>query len=61
VRGRRTVEVRVERLSRAQNKAADPARKDMLLTFVAAGFRAVLQSGSTTTQSKSTARKARTR
>ena len=58
MRGRRTVEVRVERLSRAQNKAADPARKDMLLTFVAAGFRAVLQSGvPATTQVKSAARK----
>jgi AcrR family transcriptional regulator len=38
-------DVRVERLSRGQNKAADPARKDTLLAFVAAGFRAVLQSG----------------
>ena len=38
-------DVRVERLSRGQNKAADPARKNTLLTFVAAGFRAVLQSG----------------
>lgn len=35
-------DVRVERLSRGENRAADPARKDTLLAFVAAGFRAVL-------------------
>jgi AcrR family transcriptional regulator len=33
---------RVERLSRGENRAADPAAQDKLLTFVAAGFRAVL-------------------
>lgn len=37
-------DVRVQRLSRGENKPADPARKDTLLVFVAAGFRAVLQS-----------------
>jgi AcrR family transcriptional regulator len=35
-------DVRVERLSRGQNRAADPARKDTLVRFVAAGFVAVL-------------------
>jgi AcrR family transcriptional regulator len=35
-------DVRVERLSRGAAKAADPARKDMLLDFIAAGFRGVL-------------------
>jgi AcrR family transcriptional regulator len=55
-------DVRVERLSRGQNKAADPARKDTLLAFVAAGFRAVLQSGlPATAQPKPPAPKARTR
>jgi AcrR family transcriptional regulator len=33
---------RVERLSRGENRAADTAAQDKLLTFVAAGFRAVL-------------------
>lgn len=33
---------RVERLSQGENRAADPAAQDKLLTFVAAGFRAVL-------------------
>jgi AcrR family transcriptional regulator len=33
---------RVERLSRGENQAADPAAQDKLLTFIAAGFRAVL-------------------
>jgi hypothetical protein len=37
-------DVRVQRLSRGENKPADPARKGTLLVFVAAGFRAVLQS-----------------
>ena len=53
-------DVRVERLSRGQNKAADPARKDTLLAFVAAGFRAVLQSEQPAS-AKPTARKARTK
>ncbi len=35
-------DVRVESLSRGENRAADPARKDTLVRFVAAGFRAVL-------------------
>lgn len=35
-------DARVERLSRGQNRPADPARKDTLVRFVAAGFRAVL-------------------
>lgn len=35
-------DVRVERLSNGENRAADPARKDTLVRFVAAGFRAVL-------------------
>jgi AcrR family transcriptional regulator len=33
---------RVERLSKGENRAADPAAQDKLLTFIAAGFRAVL-------------------
>ena len=33
---------RVERLSRGENQAADPAARDKLLVFIAAGFRAVL-------------------
>ena len=33
---------RVERLSQGENRAADPAAQKQLLTFVAAGFRAVL-------------------
>ena len=54
-------DVRVERLSRGQNKAADPARKDTLLAFVAAGFRAVLQSAwPAPAPPKPAARKART-
>jgi AcrR family transcriptional regulator len=37
-------DVRVERLSHGENRAADPARKDTLIRFVAAGCRAVLGS-----------------
>ena len=33
---------RVERLSKGENRAADPKAKAQLLTFIAAGFRAVL-------------------
>jgi AcrR family transcriptional regulator len=35
---------RVERLSRGENRSADPAAKGALLSFIAAGFRAVLGS-----------------
>ena len=35
-------DVRVERLSRGENRPADPAVAPLLVTFVAAGFRAVL-------------------
>jgi AcrR family transcriptional regulator len=35
-------DTRVERLSKGENRPADPAAKDTLLCFVAAGFRAVL-------------------
>ncbi len=59
-------DVRVERLSRGQSRAADPARKGTLLAFVAAGFRAVLAARAApaapaqkTPIRKSSARKAR--
>ena len=35
-------DTRVQRLSRGENRPADPSRKDTLLAFVAAGFRGVL-------------------
>ncbi|MCW5656540.1 MAG: TetR family transcriptional regulator [Burkholderiaceae bacterium] len=42
-------DVRIERLSRGTARAADPARQPALVAFVAAGFRAVLQSAANTT------------
>jgi AcrR family transcriptional regulator len=43
-------DVRIERLSRGTARAADPMRQPSLVAFVAAGFRAVLQSAAITTR-----------
>jgi AcrR family transcriptional regulator len=50
---------RVERLSKGENRAADPAASEKLLAFVAAGFRAVLHIPAIETRAARPRRKAR--
>jgi AcrR family transcriptional regulator len=53
-------DVRIERLSLGTAKAADPARKDMLQAFVAAGLRGALGAAPATPRTTPARRKART-
>jgi AcrR family transcriptional regulator len=53
-------DVRIERLSLGTAKAADPARKDMLQAFVAAGLRGALGAAPATPRTTAARRKART-